>query len=107
MIKDGFYRTELNGPFGKGVGVVHILDGAVKGADDLMIYSGAVNVSPSGAVSGQVVAMVYVPSHNQKGQKFEVTCTGTAAGESFALRGKYLTGELVEIKGEFVAGPEL
>jgi hypothetical protein len=41
MIRDGLYKVEFHTPLGAGAGVVHLLDGKLRGGDAGLFYTGS------------------------------------------------------------------
>jgi threonine synthase len=107
MLQDGFYQVTLNGPFGKGLGVVVLENNVLRGGDDLFIYEGSFGQTGSGAdvvaIEADLSALIYSPNSSQKGQKFQVKCSGAGQGNSFQVRGQFVTGETVTVQGRFIS----
>lgn len=107
MLQDGFYQVTLNGPFGKGVGVVVLENNVLRGGDDLFVYEGSFGQTGSSgdavSVEADLAALIYSPNSSQKGQKFQVKCSGTGQGRSFQVTGKFVTGETVTVHGTFIS----
>ncbi|OZI26704.1 hypothetical protein CAL26_05115 [Bordetella genomosp. 9] len=108
MLRDGFYRTQVVGPFGSSVGVLVLDKNKVRGGDELFIYEGELNQSGTGqgatVVSAEVSAQIYVETHAQRQQIFRVNCEGSAQDRSFRITGKFAaTNEIIQMSGQYIA----
>lgn len=107
MLQDGFYHTKLDGPFGKSEGIVVLEKNVLRGGDDMLVYEGSFGQSgasgDSVAIEADLAALIYSPKSNQKGEKFQVKCTGTGEGRVFKVTGKFATGEIVSVQGTFIS----
>ncbi|OAE52866.1 hypothetical protein A7J71_18020 [Achromobacter insolitus] len=107
MLQDGFYQVTLNGPFGKGVGVVVLEGNVLRGGDDLFVYEGSFGQTGSGgdavSVEADLAALIYSPNSSHKGQKFNVKCSGTGQGRTFRIVGKYDNGDAVTVEGSYIS----
>lgn len=113
MLRDGFYKVAFSAGLPGAGGIVVLENGAVRGGDNQMLYSGAVSFSgsdPSGPV--QMTADLAVRSYvvgansvfNAGSSPFKLALTGTAQGESFSLRGPSpFGGQGITIAGDYLA----
>jgi len=107
MLQDGFYQTKLDGPFGKSEGIVVLENNALRGGDDLLVYEGSFGQSGSSgdavSIEADLTALIYSAKSKQKGEKFQVKCTGSGEGRVFKVTGKFATGEIVSVQGTFIS----
>lgn len=113
MLRDGFYKVDFAASISGAGGVVILDQGAIRGGDDQMIYSGSYGVSGSDpnanmSMTGELSVRAYVNGANSVfntgSQPFKLKLSGTAGDSSFRLGGPSPAGgPAIVIAGTFIA----
>jgi len=113
MLIEGFWKVDFAASIPGAGGVVILENGAIRGGDNQMIYSGSYGVSgsdPSATMSmtGELSVRAYVKDANSVfntgAQSFTLKLSGTTDGSSFRLSGASPAGGPgIVIAGTFIA----
>jgi hypothetical protein len=113
MLKDGFYKVDFAAGLPGVGGVVVLENGAIRGGDDQMIYSGSYGImgsDPSArcSMTAEISVRPYVKGANSVfntgAQAFSLKLSGTSEGSTFNLGGPSPAGgPSIVIAGAFIA----
>lgn len=103
MIRDGFYKTSVSGPFGESNGVVAVNDSRFNGGDDYMVYTGGLREADKATIR----AKVYREADIYSGKVFDLTAKLVNIQDGFLASGFYPDGAPFSLTAKFIAGPDL